>query len=118
MLGTCLTGGGDRSDWSELSRCSCSVFFKWFACIHPGGVALVQGKLPCVQGELFVVFRALLWWSALFACDLFCRRCVDLLPLPKGSETCLLQVILLFAFVCEGHVLFEDRWMVASLCDE
>jgi hypothetical protein len=73
--------------------------------------------------------------------------------LPKGSETCLLQVILLFAFVwlstlvevsfylflffffslmllhvgvvnalikgeIEDHVWFEDRWMVASLCDE
>jgi hypothetical protein len=73
--------------------------------------------------------------------------------LPEGSETCLLQVILLFAFfgfrslvefsfylflffflslvllhVCvvnalikgeiEDHVWFEDRWMVASLCDE
>jgi hypothetical protein len=34
---------------------------------HPGGVALVQGELACVQGELFVVFRALVWWFALFA---------------------------------------------------
>jgi hypothetical protein len=30
------------------------------------GGALVQGELACVQGELFVVFRALLWWVALF----------------------------------------------------
>jgi hypothetical protein len=67
MLGTGLTGGGDRSDRSELSWCSCSVFFKWFACIRPGGVALVQGELACVQGELFVVVRALVWWFALFA---------------------------------------------------
>jgi hypothetical protein len=78
--------------------------------------------------------------------------CVEPLPLPKGSETCLLQVILPFAFVwlsiacwsfsflflffffsllllyvgvvnalikgeIEEHVWFEDRWMVASLCD-
>jgi hypothetical protein len=84
---------------------------------------------------------------------LFCLGCVEPLPLPKGSETCLLQVILLFAFVwlsiacwsflfvsflfsfslylpnvgvvsalikgeIEDHVWFEDRWMVASLCDE
>jgi hypothetical protein len=84
---------------------------------------------------------------------LFCLGCVELLPLPKGFETCLLQVILLFAFVwlsiaywsfflfvsflflfslvtlcgccqcthqgeIEDHVWFEDRWMVASLCDE
>jgi hypothetical protein len=76
------------------------------------------------------------------------------LPLPKGSETCLLQVILLFAFLwfsiacwgffysflfffllslvtkscvlsmhssrgeIEDHVWFEDRWRVASWCDE
>jgi hypothetical protein len=84
----------------------------------------------------------------------FCLGCVESLPLPKGSETCLLQVILLFAFVwlsiacwsfflfvpfsfsflscyfrvgvvnalmkgeIEDHVWFEDRWMVAPLCDE
>jgi hypothetical protein len=59
MLHTSLTGGVDRSDRSELSWCSCSVFFKWFACIHPGGVALVHGELACVQVELFVVFE--LW---------------------------------------------------------
>jgi hypothetical protein len=41
--------------------------FMWsFACIHPQGVALVQGELACVQGELacvqgelFVVFELL-----------------------------------------------------------
>jgi hypothetical protein len=56
MLSTGLTGGGDRS---ELSWCSCSVFITRFACIRPGGVALVQGELACVQGELFVVFEFL-----------------------------------------------------------
>jgi hypothetical protein len=46
-----------------------------------------------------------LWFSSfgLVVCSLFssivCLGCVELLPLPKGSETCLLQVILLFAFV-------------------
>jgi hypothetical protein len=85
---------------------------------------------------------------------MFCLGCVEPLPLPKGSETYLLQVILLFAFLwlsiacggfflfvsflflfscvtycecvvdalikgeIEDHVWFEDRWMVASLCDE
>jgi hypothetical protein len=29
----------------------------------------------------------------------FCLGCVEPLPLPKGSETCLLQVILSFAFL-------------------
>jgi hypothetical protein len=31
--------------------------------IHPGIVALVQGELACVQGELFVVFE--LWFCGL-----------------------------------------------------
>jgi hypothetical protein len=64
ILSTGLTGEGDRSDWLELSWCSCSVFIKWFACIHPGGVALVQGELAYVQGELFVVFEL---WLVIFA---------------------------------------------------
>jgi hypothetical protein len=34
-------------------------FMRWFACIRPGGVALVQGELSCVQWELFVVFELL-----------------------------------------------------------
>jgi hypothetical protein len=56
ILHTGLTGGVDRSDRSGLSCCSCPVF-KWcLACIRPGGVALVQGELACVQGELFVDF--------------------------------------------------------------
>jgi hypothetical protein len=135
------------------SCCSCPVF-SWLACIRLGGGGLVQGELACVQGELFVIFRALIRWCALFAWALLCLGCVEPLPLPKGSETCLLQVILLFAIlrlsiacwsffysflfffffflglpnVCvvnalikgeiEDHVWFEDRWMVASLCDE
>jgi hypothetical protein len=57
ILRTGLTGGGDRSDQSELSWCSCSVFIKWFACIRLGGVALVQGELACVQGSS-------LWFSS------------------------------------------------------
>jgi hypothetical protein len=50
---------------------------------------LVQGELACVQGELFVVFE--LWFGVVNA-------------LIKGE--------------IEDHVWFEDRWMVASLCDE
>jgi hypothetical protein len=49
-----------------------------------------------------------LWFSSfgLVVCALclsmFCLRCVEVLPFPKGSETCLLQVILCFslAFDC------------------
>jgi hypothetical protein len=52
----------------------------------------------CAGGAL-CGFRALVWWFVLFARELFCLGCVEPLPLPKGSETCLLQVILLFTFL-------------------
>jgi hypothetical protein len=59
---------------------------------------LVQGEHACVQGELFVVFE--LWFGGSRSLHElgFYLGCVEPLPLPKGSETCLLQVILLFAF--------------------
>jgi hypothetical protein len=92
----------DRWRWpvwpvrAELLQLPC---FKWcFACICPRGVALVQRELACVQGELFAVVQALVWWFVLFVWALFCLGCVESLPLPEGSETCLLQVIFLFAF--------------------
>jgi hypothetical protein len=52
-----------------------------------------------VQVEIFVVFE--LWFGGLRSLleFLFCLGCVELLPLPKGSETCLLKVIFLFAFL-------------------
>ena len=63
MLGTGLTGGDDRSDRCELKVLQLSCFMWFLACIRPGGVALVQGELACVQGELFVVFE--LWFGGL-----------------------------------------------------
>jgi hypothetical protein len=76
-----------------------TLFAKRFACIRLGGFALVNGELASVHGKLFVVFH--LWFGDL--CSLlehgFCLRCVEPLPLPKGSETCLLQVIFLTAFL-------------------
>jgi hypothetical protein len=52
-----------------------------------------------VQGELFVVFE--LWFGGLLSLleHTFVSDVSRRLPLPKGFETCLLQVILLFAFV-------------------
>jgi hypothetical protein len=40
-----------------------ALFARWFACIRPGGVALVRRELACVQRELFVVFE--LWFGGL-----------------------------------------------------
>jgi hypothetical protein len=63
------------------------------SCIGSGGACM------CAGGALLWFVQALVWWFALFAWAWFCLGCVEPLPLPKGSETCLLQVILLFAFV-------------------
>jgi hypothetical protein len=99
MLGTGLTGGDDRSDRCELMLLQLPCF-QVVCMLSSRGVALVQGELARVQGELLVVFE--LWFgglrSLLELC--FCLGYVEPLPFPKGSETCLLQVILLFAFVC------------------
>jgi hypothetical protein len=151
MLSTGLIGGGDWSDRSELSWCSCSVFVKWFACIRPEGVALVQGELACVQRVLFVVFE--LWFGDLrsllqhsFVSDVSshcpCLRGPRLVffkwsfSLPFFGFRSLVRVFYLFLsfsflsgyYMCvvnalikgeiEDHVWFEDRWMVASWCDE
>jgi hypothetical protein len=73
---------------------------KWFVCIRLRGVAMVQGELACVQWELFVVFELCIGGFLLFAWACFWLSCVELLPFPKGAESFLFQVILLFAFVC------------------
>jgi hypothetical protein len=66
MLGTGLTSGDDRSDRCELKVLQLSCF--QVVCMHSSrGGALVQGELAWVQGELFVVVRALIWWFPLFA---------------------------------------------------
>jgi hypothetical protein len=49
-------------------------------------------------GGVLCGFRALVWWFVLFDLACLCLGCVESLPLPKGFETCLLQVIFLFAF--------------------
>jgi hypothetical protein len=44
-------------------------FVKRMACIYLGGVALFKADLPCVLGELFVVFE--LWFGGLCSlCEL------------------------------------------------
>jgi hypothetical protein len=98
ILSISLTSEGDRSDRWELSWSSC--FVSW-----GDSHAFVQGELHWFMGSLHVCrgsslwFSSFVWWFALFAWALFCLGCVESLPLPKGSETCPLQVILLFAFL-------------------
>jgi hypothetical protein len=137
VLETGLTDFGNRSDrfWEPA----------WPVCAQSWH--LFRGSLHLCMGS-----SCILWWFVLFAWAWFCLGCVEPLPLPKGSETCLLQVILFFAFLgfwslvgvsfysflffflfsdyqmcvvnalikgeIEEHVWFEDRWMVASWCDE
>jgi hypothetical protein len=65
ILGTGLTGGEDRSDRCELKVLQLPYF--QVVCMHSSrGRCIGSGELACVQGELFVVFRALLWWFVLF----------------------------------------------------
>jgi hypothetical protein len=67
---------------------------------------LFRGSLHMCRGS-----SCMLWWFVLFAWAWFCLRCVEPLPLPKGSETCLLQwscslpfsafdLLLKFPFIC------------------
>jgi hypothetical protein len=68
-----------------------------------------------VQGELFVVFK--LWFGgsrSLLELG-FCLGCVESLPLAKGFETCLLQVILLFAFICLSIACWSSFLFVSFL---
>jgi hypothetical protein len=65
-----------------------AALFQVVFCMHSSrGCICSRGACMCAGGALCVA------WA------LFCLGCVEPLPLPKGSETCLLQVILLFAFV-------------------
>jgi hypothetical protein len=88
---------------TALGRVSSFLLFVAFpgciAALVQGECASAQGELAYVQGELFVVFE--IWFSGLRSLfeHGFCLGCVEPLPLPKGSETCFLQVILLFAFL-------------------
>jgi hypothetical protein len=55
---------------------------------------LFRGSLHMCRGS-----SCFLWWFVFFAWAWFCLGCVEPLPLPKGSKTCLLEVILIFAFL-------------------
>jgi hypothetical protein len=121
LLHTGLTGRGHRSYRSECWSCAHVEHQsnRWWWPVWPLRAELMQllcflrvvglhsSRLSCIgsggactcAGGALCGFRALVWWFPLFAWALFCLRCIEPLPLPKGSETCLLQVIFLFAYV-------------------
>jgi hypothetical protein len=86
-------------------------------CLRGGLHAFVQGELHWFRGSLHVCRGSSLWFSSFglvvcaFCLSIVCLGCVESLPLPKGSETCLLQVTFFIAFLwlsiaCWGFFLF------------
>jgi hypothetical protein len=65
ILSISLIGEVDRSDGQSKAEAA-ALFGRWFACIRPGGLPLVQGELACVQGGS-LWFSVLVWWFPLFA---------------------------------------------------
>jgi hypothetical protein len=135
MLHTGLTGG-----LTGLSYCSCPVSS---SALH----AFVQGELHWFKGSLHVCRGSSLWFFELwfgglrsllehsFVSDVSsCCTCLRGLRLAFVwlSIACwsfflfVFSVVLLFVGIVnalikgeiEDHVWFEDRWMVASWCDE
>jgi hypothetical protein len=90
-------------------------------CICSGGVFFGSGGACICAGGALCGVRASIWWFVLFAWALLCLGCVESLPLSKGSETCLLQVILLFTLLwlsiaCWGFFLFVSFLFPFLLC--
>jgi hypothetical protein len=79
MLSTGLTGGGDWSDWWELSCCSCLVSS---GVLH----AFVQGELHWFRGSLHVCRRSSLWFFVLWFGGL--RSLLDLSFVSDVSSRC------------------------------
>jgi hypothetical protein len=88
-----LTGltGQSKAEADALVSEVVSMHSSRRSCIGLGGACM------CARGALCVFLSFGLMVCALYL-SMFCLGCVEPLPLPKGSETCPLQVILLFAF--------------------
>jgi hypothetical protein len=96
------------------------LYFLQVVCMHSSSGSCIGSGGPCIcAGGALCGFRTLVWWFVLFASAWFCLGCVKSLPLPKGSDTCLLQLILLFAFLlfliaCWSFILFISFRFVFS----
>jgi hypothetical protein len=110
--GACICAGGALCGFRALVGDFCSL-------LEHGFVSDVLSRCPCLRGPRLVFF----WWS--FSLPLFGFRSL------VGASFYLFlffffSLVLLFVGVVnalikgeiEDHVWFEDRWMVASWCDE
>jgi hypothetical protein len=84
----------------------------------------LSGVNPETLNGMILYYRLMTKWSGLGGStelslmglsQWFCLGCVEPLPLPKGSEICLLQVILLFAFPLAIDRLLEFLLVVSFL---
>jgi hypothetical protein len=130
ILSTGLTGQSKAE--------AAALFAKWFACIRPRGVTLVQRELfvffelwfgglrsllehifvsdvssncPCLRGPRLVFFK----WSRSLPFLGF-RSLVGVSFSLKLLYVCVVNALIKGEI--ENHVWFKDRWMVASWCDE
>jgi hypothetical protein len=118
--GSCIS-----SRWSCICAGGSSLWFfeLWFGGLHSllehSFVSVVSSRFPCLRGPRLVFFK----WSCTLPLFLF-RSLVGVsfyLFLSFFFSLLLPFVGVVNALIkgeIEDHVWFEDRWMVASLCDE
>jgi hypothetical protein len=111
--GACMCAGGALCGFSSFGLVVCAL------CLSFVFVSDVSSRCPCLRGSRLVFFK----WSC--SLPLFAFRSL------VGVSFCsfiffFFYLLLLYVGVVnalikgeiEDHVWFEDRWMVASLCDE
>jgi hypothetical protein len=118
------SSASDRCEFPGARRSCPPVWSVRWTSQSKAEVAALFCDVVCMlssRGSLHVCRRSSLWFSSfqLVACALclsmFCLRCVEPLPLLKGFETCLLQVILLFAFPLAFDRLLEFLLVVSFI---
>jgi hypothetical protein len=78
-------------------------------------VSDVSSRCPCLRGPRFVLLQVILLFASLLSFD----HLLEFLFFPFLFGYQILCVVnALIKGEIEDHVWFEDRWMVASWCDE
>jgi hypothetical protein len=100
------------------------VFEFWFGGLRSlfehGFVSDVSSRCPCLRGPRLALLQVILLFAFLWL-SITCWSVSFLLFLFFFFSRVLLHVGVVNALIkgeIEDHVWFEDRWMVASLCDE